>query len=71
MTKLQNAVQLKEKKRVYTFPSDDKLVKVVLEKVTELSVSESGNHRLKADGKLHIIPVGWIHIEIDESEWTV
>lgn len=31
----------------------------------ELTISESGNHYLKTrDGKLHIIPTGWIHIEI-------
>lgn len=63
------AVKLKEKKRIYTFPQGDK---VILENVTELIVRESGNHRLKtADGNLHIVPAGWIHIEIDDSEWTV
>lgn len=63
------AVQLKESKRTYHFPKGEK---VVLEKVTELIVSDSGNHRLKtADNKLHIVPPGWNHIEIDEKEWTV
>lgn len=64
-----DAVQLKESKRVYRFPNNET---VVLEKVIELIVSTSGNHRLKtADNKLHIIPTGWIHIEIHEKEWTV
>lgn len=65
---MSEAIKLTEKQRTYTFPGGDK---VTLENVTELKVSESGNHRIKAGGKLHIIPVGWIHIEIDETEWTV
>lgn len=68
MTKLENTTVLKEKERIYTFPKGDK---VILKNVTELAVSKSGNHRLKADGKLHIVPTGWIHVEIDDSEWTV
>lgn len=63
------AVQLKESKRVYHFPNNET---VVLENVTELIVSASGNHRLKtADKKLHIVPTGWNHIEIHEKDWTV
>lgn len=65
----QKAVELKEKERIYTFPQGDK---VVLKNVVELIVSDSGNHRIKTNNdKLHIIPTGWIHIEIDEKEWTV
>jgi hypothetical protein len=61
-------IKLNEKERIYTFPNNEK---VVLKDVTELIVRESGTHRLKTkDGKLHIIPTGWIHIEIDDSEWT-
>ena len=64
------ATSLSEKKRIYTFTNDQK---VVLEDVTELKVSNSGNHRLKtADGSLHVIPNGWIHIEIKgETDWTI
>ena len=64
------ATKLNEKKRIYHFPNRET---VILEKVIELKVSESGNHRLKTDDKkLHIVPNGWIHIEIhDESEWTL
>jgi hypothetical protein len=62
-------ITLKEKERIYYFPGGNK---VQLKNVTELIVRDSGTHRLKtADNKLHIVPIGWIHIEIDESEWTV
>jgi hypothetical protein len=65
----ENPIELSEKSRTYHFPKGDKLT---FEQVTELIVRESGTHRLKtADGKLHIIPVGWLGITIDESEWTV
>lgn len=65
----ENAVNLKEKKRTYVFPGNEK---VELFDVIELIVRPSGTHRLKTnDKKLHIIPLGWIHIEIDEEEWTV
>lgn len=43
---------------------------VYLENVTHLLVRDSGTHRLRtADGNLHIIPTGWIHIEIDAKEF--
>ena len=52
-----------EKARIYYFPRDEK---VVLRDVYELIVSSSGTHYLRTkDEKSHIIPVGWIHIEID------
>jgi hypothetical protein len=64
-----DAIKLTEKERIYVFPNNEK---VVLKNVTELIVRDSGTHRLKtADGKLHIVRNGWIHIEIDETEWTV
>lgn len=69
MSKLENAIELKESKRVYNFPNGEK---VELKNVIELVVRSSGTHRIKTnDNKLHIIPTGWIHIEIDEKEWTV
>lgn len=61
-------VKLQEKTRIYTFPGGDTLT---LQDITEIIVSNSGTHRIKANGKLHIIPKTWIHIEIDESDWTV
>ena len=59
---------VKESKRRYIF--DD--INIELENVTEIIVSHSGNHRIKtADGKLHIIPLGWIHIEItSDRDWV-
>lgn len=69
MTNIGDVVKLKEKQRIYYFSGGEK---VVLNEVIELIVRDSGTHRIKtADKKLHIIPTGWIHIEIDESEWTV
>ena len=63
--------KLNEKSRRYSFPGNW----ITLHDVTELFVSESGNHRLKtADGKLHIISPGWNHIEIvpgENQEWTL
>jgi len=45
---------------------------VTLKDVTELIVQDSGTHRLKTgDGKFHIIPSGWIHIELDIDGWQV
>lgn len=65
-----SAIELNEQKRIYYFPNNEI---IILENVTELKVSESGNHRLKtSDNNLHIIPTGWLHIEIlNEKEWTV
>lgn len=69
MTNNIKEVKLTEKSRTYTFPHQDK---VKLEDIVELTVSDSGNHRIKTkDQKLHIVPTGWIHIEIEEKEWTV
>jgi len=58
---------LKEKNRVYTFVGG----RVELENVEEIIVSSSNNHKLKTtDGKKHIIPPTWIHIEIDRlGDW--
>lgn len=64
-----NAIKLTEKSRKYTFPGGDI---VELNEVTELAFGSSGTHRIKtADKKLHIIPKGWIHVEIDEENWTI
>lgn len=58
-----------EKTRVYTFPKGET---VTLAEVTHLAVSASGTHRLKTgDGRLHIVPLGWLHIEIDAEDWTL
>lgn len=56
-----------EIERKYVFPSGE----VVLHKVKRIAVSESGTHRLEtADGAKHIVPTGWIHIELEVDQWT-
>lgn len=57
-----------ERSRTYTFPGGDK---VTLAAVKAVGVRPSGTHRVATeDGKLHIVPVGWIHVEIDADGWT-
>jgi len=58
-----------ERRRNYTFPGGQV---VELREVQRLAVSASGTHRLETqDGLLHIVPTGWIHIEIAASDWTM
>ena len=58
-----------ERSRTYTFPQGES---VTLKDVTHFLARESGTHRLKTkDGRLHIVPTGWIHIEIDAEEWSL
>lgn len=58
-----------EKTRTYIFKEGEK---IIIENVEEFKLTENGNHRLKtSDGKLHIIPTGWLHIEIDCEQWTI
>lgn len=57
-----------ERTRTYHFPKGD----VVLHDVTHFLARPSGTHRLQTkDGKLHIVPKGWLHIEIDADSFTV
>lgn len=57
-----------EGSRTYIFPGSDR---VFLLSPLELIVRKSGTHRIKTgDGKLHIIPTGWIHIEINSEDWV-
>lgn len=58
-----------EKSRTYTFPNNEK---IALLNVTHFLARESGTHRLQtADGKLHIVPVGWLHVEIEAGSFTL
>jgi hypothetical protein len=58
-----------ERSRTYTFQNKET---ITLTNVTHLAVSASGTHRLKtADGHLHIVPVGFLHIDIDADDWTL
>jgi hypothetical protein len=58
-----------ERTRIYTFPGGET---VKLENVTHFLARDSGSHRVgTADGLLHIIPAGWLHVEIDADGWTL
>jgi hypothetical protein len=58
-----------ERKRTYRFPGGGQ---ITLKAVTHLFVSDSGTHRVRtADGRLHIVASGWLHIEVDAADWTV
>lgn len=63
-------IKLNEMRRTYVFPNNNR---ISLFGVQELIVRKSGTHRLKtANGLMHIIPTGWIHIEISsEDGWVV
>lgn len=54
--------------RTYVFPNYNK---ITLIGVDSIHVSKSGTHRLNTiDGKKHIIPPGWLHIEFVAEDWT-
>ena len=58
---------VKEQDRTYYFPNG----RVDLMGVVSINVSKSGTHRLNTkDGKKHIVPTGWIHIEFSAEDWT-
>ena len=69
MTKVPEMTKIDEKERIYTFPNSET---VTLKTVIEIGIGTSGTHRLRtSDGKLHIIPVGWLHIEIEAVDWSI
>ena len=58
-----------EATRTYKFPGGET---VTLTNVTHFLARESGTHRLQtADGRLHIVPAGWLHIEIVATAFTL
>lgn len=62
-------IQVREQSRRYVFPNGEV---VELWGVVGINVSKSGTHRINTkDGKKHIIPPGWLHIEMDiDGDWT-
>jgi len=69
MTKFSNTsinefVEIEEVYRTYTFIKEGYKYDIVVHLPRQLSVSESGGHRIYSeDGKSHYIPSGWVHIE--------
>lgn len=62
-----NTLKFPERVRRYHFVG----YTVVLYDVRRIAVSKSGTHRLETgDGKKHIIPTGWFHIEFEAADWT-
>ncbi len=61
-------ITVNEQNRKYTFLNG---ATIYLEGVVSINVSKSGTHRINTkDGKKHIIPTGWVHIELDADEWS-
>lgn len=60
-------IEVHEQNRTYHFHNG----KVVINNIKSINVSKSGTHRINTyDGKKHIIPAGWLHIEFDAADWT-
>ena len=60
-------IEINEQNRTYYFPKGT----VELIGVVSINISKSGTHRLNTkDGKKHIIPFGWTHIEFEATDWT-
>ena len=60
--------EVNEQNRTYVFPN---FQRVTLNGVVSINVSKSGTHRINTkDGKKHIIPSGWLHIEFEADSWT-
>lgn len=61
-------INVDEQDRKYVFPNKEE---VTLYDVVSINVSKTGTHRLNTkDGKKHIIPSGWLHIEFNAENWT-
>lgn len=61
-----------ERSRTYVFAiKGGGFVNVNLMNVVAVCVRPSGTHRLEtANGRKHIVPPGWLRIELDVDEWT-
>lgn len=59
--------EVNEQSRTYHFAQRS----FTLVGVMSINVSKTGTHRINTlDGKKHIIPPGWLHIEFDATDWT-
>lgn len=57
-----------EKRRTYIYSNGFKLT---INNVTDVSVSDSGNHRIETErGKKYIVTPGWVAMELDVEQWT-
>ena len=60
-------ITVNEQNRTYHFTNG----LITLKDVESINVSKSGTHRINTkDGKKHIIPTGWLHVEFDAADWT-
>ena len=63
-----NFRELREGRRVYVFPGNNR---VIVENVCRIAIMDSGIHRLETTtGEKHIIPTGWLQIKISSEEWN-
>ena len=61
-------VEVNEQDRIYYFPQNET---VEIENVISINVSKNGTHRINtSEGKKHIVPKGWLHIEFNAEKWT-
>ncbi len=60
-------IPIEQQTRRYTFPKGI----IEIKNVISINISNNGTHRLNTkDGKKHIVPKGWLHIEFDAKNWT-
>ncbi len=63
------ALEKPEASRTYKFRGGEALT---LTNVTHFLARESGTHRLRTgDGKFHVVPPTWYHIEIEVEGFSV
>jgi|GEM_PF-2524441 hypothetical protein len=63
-----NFRELKESRRVYVFPGNNR---VIVENACRIAIMDSGIHRIETTtGEKHIIPTGWLQIKINSKEWN-
>lgn len=67
-SELTKPISLNERSRTYVFRD----AQLVICDITELIVTNSGNHRLKTkSGLMYIVRPEWLYMIIDADDWTV